>query len=455
MKSSSGSVDPFKIQARLQVWLEEPPDKDDAHEPVALVAVELVHDHDKQRVQLWQVTRRTNVSQLAHEITDRAVDDANGLGDVQRYILQPYYGNSGVPNGRHPFFVQATNAAPDELDGTSLTEGPTAKGAFAQHMRFTEAAIRSGLQGGNQVHQILLRELDRQSGEGERLREELHRSWGRIRELEDRSFEKQILWRKTLFWEKIREELLKQTLPFLTMMGGAALQKYGLLGTGPNPPGASGAKPITNGTNGKTTPASMSNGQAPTKTLSSAFSSASASPQTNGAASDDAAPKPPEKTIESRLRRLWGALSDAQKQGFLMTTMSIGLSPMQMMPASELAVQLSGPETPRPHPGAKSLLEMNVQSVLGSFSKDQWDALCKALAERAGWNSNHIFIFNQIAKDLGRDENAFEQSIQAPRPKPPSPISSSKDVPKEAASVVGRQHGSMHTSAPRTIKRRK
>lgn len=431
-RASSGACDPIKIQKWIRRWMDDGPATGEAPgKKDEMRCVELLHDADKQVVSSWDVTRKTNIQQLANEIAERATEDAKGLGDERaRYLLQPYFGQSGSPNGRATFFVTVADPYPEGGDdGTGLTEGPSPKGMTTMLMRHTNEAVTLALGGAKHGLFSLGEENQRLRDECATLRQELRDLGEKVRQYENESFERAIKWRKTLFWEKAREEALKQVIPFVGMVGGAVLSKIGMLGMGgqsgalpPAKPPAAAAPPV---------PVTVAPGTgfpvhppAPPMPpdVSDGTANGGLSPTAGGPPGGSPAPAP--LTIEGRLRRLWKALHLPQKMALPMALAkhpSIG--PLQKAAAQKVVELLMAPEeSPRAHPEAVSLLELQASGLFGTFTDKSWTELMTILLNEARWTKEQVAILTGIVRDLGRRDQAFDASIAAPMPAPPEPV---------------------------------
>lgn len=142
-----------QIAERASKWIErqylKPPGNDD------LSRLRLLHLGSRNS-ELWSgdVEKDFNPQQVADEIAELAWEDAAGMGGVQKYKLDAFFGKSKKSGRIHRFAIDVRG---DNLD-SEFSEPATGQGIVAQSMRHSEHLMRMAIGGSNATIQQLARQ---------------------------------------------------------------------------------------------------------------------------------------------------------------------------------------------------------------------------------------------------------------------------------------------------------
>jgi len=109
---------------------------------------------------------------LAEEIVSRAQTDADGLGNIQRYIVTIYVKGEPRAVQRFPFRIRANG---DEFE-EGAEEAPTMKGLTSQLMRHNEAMAKTLVHSVAGITQIMARRLESSDNTVARLTEQVYKN---------------------------------------------------------------------------------------------------------------------------------------------------------------------------------------------------------------------------------------------------------------------------------------
>lgn len=118
-------------------------------QPCSRIDLHHLHaDSSAGAVEEWTIDESTRVPELAAQIIERASDDAESLGEWQKYVLFPFYGESPTPLGRYAFGIQGS---PTDSFEVGQSEPPNGRGLLAQLMRHNEGCLRVTVQAVGEV----------------------------------------------------------------------------------------------------------------------------------------------------------------------------------------------------------------------------------------------------------------------------------------------------------------
>lgn len=99
-----------------------------------------------------------DVHELASKLFDMVVEDARGIGDVQRYTMLPHFGDESQPSGRYNVYVQAPSV--DGSDGEITSEPANDKGVATKLMRHIEVREKAFMAFVLDQQKLLMRQVE-------------------------------------------------------------------------------------------------------------------------------------------------------------------------------------------------------------------------------------------------------------------------------------------------------
>lgn len=139
-------------------------------------------------------------------VENAVMDDAEGLGGVQTYVVLPYHANTASkPSSR--FTIREATASvddPEEMD----SEPATGKGMLAQMMRHTEAATRLSMMSMGQIVTTLRHANAKQAELIEKLVEEKMANLEMMEDLKSQRLEREILTKREESKDRIKAEIM-------------------------------------------------------------------------------------------------------------------------------------------------------------------------------------------------------------------------------------------------------
>lgn len=129
-----------------------------------------------------------NISSLIDDVLNRAQNDANGLGGVQRYELHILAGEKKVA-ARFAFRIQGEDEAVDNIAGD---EAANMKGLLTQLMRHNEQQNRTMMTGIGAMVQMMNRTIERDQDTIEHLLEERRKNWDIIEKGKTQEHEREL-----------------------------------------------------------------------------------------------------------------------------------------------------------------------------------------------------------------------------------------------------------------------
>lgn len=126
---------------------------------------------------------------MVNQIEGSVLEDAEGIGGVQKYRLLAYHTKAARPVARFTF--RMTGADLDEYED-NFTEGASAKGHMGQMMRHNEALMRIAVMGANQALGIQNRTIARQAEQVERLLTQRMQEFELIEDLRSQQHERDL-----------------------------------------------------------------------------------------------------------------------------------------------------------------------------------------------------------------------------------------------------------------------
>lgn len=117
-----------------------------------------------------------HLSETANEIISRAEEDANGMGGIQRYVLNLYESTNPKSAARFPFRIRGQDEEFDD-GGAGGEEAPTSKGLLQQLMRHNEANSRTMTVAIGGIVNALVRRLDASDARVEKLMEQRYQMY--------------------------------------------------------------------------------------------------------------------------------------------------------------------------------------------------------------------------------------------------------------------------------------
>lgn len=112
---------------------------------------------DVESFDIASVIEADNIESMVNEILQRAQEDADGLGGLQRYVIHLYEKSTTKASARYMFRLRGME---DEYDESGGEESPTMKGLLTQLMRHNEANVRTMTVGFGGVMNHLVRRLE-------------------------------------------------------------------------------------------------------------------------------------------------------------------------------------------------------------------------------------------------------------------------------------------------------
>lgn len=154
--------------------------------------------------------------EITNQIDMSIVDDAEGIGGTQSYVVLPFYENMvGKPGGRFTIREAATSIDdPDELD----SEPPTKTGIISQMMRHTEAATRMSLMASGQIITTLKNTNARQAEMIEKLVAEKMANLETMERLKSEELERRLVIQREERSEAMRAAVLDKVSVLLPLV---------------------------------------------------------------------------------------------------------------------------------------------------------------------------------------------------------------------------------------------
>lgn len=196
-------MDIDQIAERAKKWIErqylKPPGNHD------LARLRLLHLGSRNS-ELWSVDIEGNFNpdNTAFELAETAWDDASGMGGVQKYKVEAFYGDSKKPGRIHRFAIDARG---DNLD-SEFSEPATSNGIVAQTMRHNEHLMRMAIGGSNAVIQQLGRQVEIMSKRMLAMEEKLWQGVEAREKLLTQAEEREIMRMEAEGSEKRKDEVL-------------------------------------------------------------------------------------------------------------------------------------------------------------------------------------------------------------------------------------------------------
>ena len=227
-------------------WLERQlagrPDK-----PISKVMLRhLLVDESSGAVDEWVVDPQTSPRDLFNVISERAVEDVEGIGGSQKYVILPFFGDSPTPVGRFVFYL---NGMASDQDGNDIaaSEPANVKGLIAQQMRHNEVLVRTLVAA--QGAQMRMVEIFAQRAEtSENRRSEMIEVFEQAASLKN---EREVVLAREKAKEERRSRLYEKAANTVMPFVGSALQNLltaptgAAAPTGPSPNGSgSGGQPM-------------------------------------------------------------------------------------------------------------------------------------------------------------------------------------------------------------------
>jgi hypothetical protein len=167
------------------------------------------------------------VSKLAGEIYQTIIDDANGLGNMQTYAAELYFGEAQTPNTRRPFQVYGGEPK-EEGEAAIMSEPPTDKGQRAQGMRHTETLMKNLIDQTKHIVQFQARQIEMQNDRLHQMEDDRFRMMQTVEELTSRKHLRDMEIAEARHSQQMKEDLFSQfkiLMPVLAnkFMGGQVI----------------------------------------------------------------------------------------------------------------------------------------------------------------------------------------------------------------------------------------
>jgi hypothetical protein len=183
--------------------------------------INLVHFPDYRQVRTWTIKHDDPPDQIAREMLKEGEQHARGLGEVQRYLFQAFFGENS--DHSREFAALWNFRTIDDNDG-GLTEGPTEKGVTAQLQRLLEATFRTSIGATGKVLDSWEATVVRLQEETEKLRNENEKLRGENRQMLNDQFKEALILRKVAFKEAQLEKLWGMIIPLAPTAISAGLK---------------------------------------------------------------------------------------------------------------------------------------------------------------------------------------------------------------------------------------
>lgn len=153
-----------------------------------------------------------DIDHLVSAIENICIADAEGLGGMQRYMIQPTFKETGVGSARFIVPIHVSDPTDTEHLGS---EPPTHEGIATQMMRHTEALMRIHVNAPGQVIQQLQRIIARQQDQLSDYEEQRLKQFSLIEDLTNRKAERDMDMEKAAQRAKITGEFADKVMLLL------------------------------------------------------------------------------------------------------------------------------------------------------------------------------------------------------------------------------------------------
>lgn len=206
-------------QKELERWVRQ--QKSVARDEGALTFMELTHLGQTRHDRIWSapVEVDTDPTDLASALYKAAVDDANGLGGIQKYSLGVCFGGKKKPLEKCRFRVRAPDDEefPDDIG----SEVANAKGLVTQAMRHTEGVMRTSIGGTQDIIRHYQKMVETSTADAERLRERLAEMYEAHEEILSMQTEREIDRMRA----QKREDRIDEGIQVLKLLGPTIINK--------------------------------------------------------------------------------------------------------------------------------------------------------------------------------------------------------------------------------------
>lgn len=200
-------------------------------------------DADTSPVDYWPVEPTSDISELVNKIETSVNRDAKAFGGRQQYILGAYFGEARIEPGNYgarlPIIVRSKPAFSDEFESSPLamsTEEANPRGFSAQAFRWAEGLSRIALPALESIVERLQEELQATRNHVRELEAEIKEWHKREQELLDKQHARNLELRKTIFWERQKEQLGKAVIGIISFMAASYFGPKGNAGGAINDP---------------------------------------------------------------------------------------------------------------------------------------------------------------------------------------------------------------------------
>lgn len=169
------------------------------------------------------------------EISEAMIEDAEGLGGIQKYVIKAYHGKRKTPQVKRV----SVDARADNVDD-DFSEPANAKGLVSQLMRHNEAATRLALGGAHENQKMLLSTIRELREENAQLRQERKEYLAEREELHTKKHERELEVKLVESQEKRKDEVMGE----LKLLLPVVAQKLGFRALGPGGAAASDADAV-------------------------------------------------------------------------------------------------------------------------------------------------------------------------------------------------------------------
>lgn len=118
-----------------------------------------------------------DIGGIVTELLDVIESDANGMGGLQRYVIEAMREGREAPSGRFSCRISGHDESVDDDSDVVDTEAPTKNGLVAQQMRHNEALVKTLAQTLGTTSGIMQRTIAQQAEHIERLQEQRFKSF--------------------------------------------------------------------------------------------------------------------------------------------------------------------------------------------------------------------------------------------------------------------------------------
>lgn len=144
---------------------------------------------------------------LCNQIEAGVLEDAEGIGGLQKYQLLAYHTKAARPVSRYTFRMSGSEL--DEYED-GMTETPTKQGHIAQMMRHNEGIMRIAVMGANQSIGLLNRTVSRQAQQIEKLLDQRMEEFELIENLRSQRHERDLMTKEADNREQRYQELYEK-----------------------------------------------------------------------------------------------------------------------------------------------------------------------------------------------------------------------------------------------------